>query len=32
MVGLLFRLAFVAISFSFRPQPEGGQGLMKADG
>jgi hypothetical protein len=25
MVGLLFCLAFVAISFLLRPQPEGGQ-------
>jgi hypothetical protein len=33
LVGLLFCMAFVAISFSLRPEPEGGAGavLVKAD-
>jgi len=31
VVGLLFCLAFVVISFSLRPQAEGGQALLKAD-
>jgi hypothetical protein len=31
VVGLLFCLAFVAISFSLRPQMESGQVLVKAD-
>ena len=31
MVGLLFCLAFVVISFSLRPQPENGHVLVKAD-
>jgi hypothetical protein len=31
VVGLLFCLAFVAISFSLRPFPESGQVLVKAD-
>lgn len=31
VVGLLFCLAFVAISFSLRPQPEGGHVAVKAD-
>jgi hypothetical protein len=31
VVGLLFCAAFVAISFSLRPQPEGGHVLVKAD-
>ena len=31
VVGLLFCLAFVVISFSLRPQPEGGHLLVKAD-
>jgi len=31
VVGLLFCMAFIAISFSLRPQPEGGQVLVKAD-
>lgn len=30
-VGLLFSVAFVAISFSLRPQPESGHVLVKAD-
>jgi hypothetical protein len=31
VVGLLFCMAFVAISFSLRPPPESGQVLVKAD-
>ena len=31
MVGMLFCFAFVAISFSLRPQPESGHVLVKAD-
>ncbi|WP_461357379.1 hypothetical protein [Bradyrhizobium sp. USDA 4454] len=31
VVGLLFCAAFVAISFWLRPQPEGGNVLVKAD-
>jgi len=31
LVGLLFCMAFVAISFSLRPEPEGGAVLVKAD-
>ena len=31
VVGLLFCAAFVVISFSLRPQPEGGHVLVKAD-
>jgi hypothetical protein len=31
VVGLLFCLAFVAVSFSLRPQPESGRVLVKAD-
>ena len=31
VVGLLFCAAFVVISFSLRPQPEGGHALVKAD-
>ncbi|WP_050400556.1 hypothetical protein [Bradyrhizobium embrapense] len=31
VVGLLLCLAFVAISFWLRPQPEGGKILVKAD-
>jgi hypothetical protein len=31
VVGLLFCLAFVTISFSLRPFPESGQVLVKAD-
>jgi len=31
MVGLLFCMAFIAISFSLRPQPENGRVLVKAD-
>jgi hypothetical protein len=31
VVGLLFCLAFVVISFSLRPQTESGQPLVKAD-
>ena len=31
VVGLLFCMAFVAISFSLRPPPESGQALVKAD-
>jgi hypothetical protein len=30
-VGLLFCVAFIAISFSLRPQPESGHMLVKAD-
>jgi hypothetical protein len=30
-VGLLFCVAFVAISFSLRPQPDDGRVLVKAD-
>jgi hypothetical protein len=32
VVGLLFCAAFVVVSFSLRPQPEGGHVLVKADG
>ena len=31
VVGLLFCLAFVVVSFSLRPQPESGHVLVKAD-
>jgi hypothetical protein len=31
VVGLLFCVAFIAISFSLRAQPERGQVLVKAD-
>jgi hypothetical protein len=31
VVGLLFCSLFVAISFWFRPQPENGKALVKAD-
>ena len=31
VVGLLFCMAFVAISFSLRPPPESGHVLVKAD-
>jgi hypothetical protein len=31
VVGLLFCLAFVVVSFSLRPQPESGHVLLKAD-
>jgi len=31
VVGLLFCMAFVAVSFSLRPPPESGQVLVKAD-
>ncbi len=31
VVGLLLCLAFVAVSFSLRPQPEEGRVLVKAD-
>ena len=31
VVGLLFCLAFVAITFSLRPDPENGRVLVKAD-
>ncbi|MTV13179.1 hypothetical protein FDV58_38035 [Bradyrhizobium elkanii] len=31
VVGLLFCSVFVAISFWFRPQPENGRALVKAD-
>jgi hypothetical protein len=31
VVGLLFCVAFVAISFSLRPQPENSHVLVKAD-
>jgi hypothetical protein len=31
LVGLLFCLAFVAISFSLRSQPDSGRVLVKAD-
>jgi len=31
VVGLLFCLAFVVISFSLRPQAESGHALLKAD-
>lgn len=31
VVGLLFCMAFITISFSLRPQPEGGRVLVKAD-
>ena len=31
VVGLLFCLAFVVISFSLRPQAESGHALVKAD-
>ena len=31
VVGLLFCIAFVVISFSLRPQPENGHVLVKAD-
>ena len=31
VVGLLFCVAFVVISFSLRPQPDGGRVLVKAD-
>jgi hypothetical protein len=31
LVGLLFCVAFVVISFSLRPQPESGHVLVKAD-
>lgn len=31
VVGLLFCLAFVVISFSLRPQAESGHGQVKAD-
>ena len=31
VVGVLFCFAFVAISFSLRPQPENGHVLVKAD-
>ena len=31
IVGALFCIAFVAISFSLRPQPEEGRALVKAD-
>ncbi|MEO8318026.1 MAG: hypothetical protein ABI561_06840 [Bradyrhizobium sp.] len=31
VVGLLFCLAFVIVSFSLRPQPESGHVLVKAD-
>jgi hypothetical protein len=30
-IGLLFCVAFVAISFSLRPQPQGDRVLVKAD-
>jgi hypothetical protein len=31
VVGMLFCLAFVMVSFSLRPQPESGHVLVKAD-
>ena len=31
VVGLLFCIAFVVISFSLRPQPDNGHVLVKAD-
>lgn len=31
VVGVLFCVAFVVISFSLRPQPENGRVLVKAD-
>lgn len=31
VIGLLFCMAFVAISFSLRPQPESDRVLVKAD-
>lgn len=31
VVGVLFCLAFVVVSFSLRPQPESGHVLVKAD-
>jgi len=31
VVGMLFCLAFVVVSFSLRPQPESGHVLVKAD-
>lgn len=31
VVGVLFCFAFVAISFSLRPQPDNGHVLVKAD-
>ena len=31
VVGLLFCVAFVVVSFSLRPQPESGHVLLKAD-
>lgn len=31
VVGLLFCLAFIVVSFSLRPQPESGHVLVKAD-
>ena len=31
VVGLLFCVAFIVISFSLRPQPESGHVLVKAD-
>jgi len=31
VVGMLFCMAFVVVSFSLRPQPESGHVLVKAD-
>jgi len=31
VIGLLFCMAFVAVSFSLRPQPESDRVLVKAD-